>query len=166
MVGAGRFRQDLHDRLAVAVITVPPLRERPDDIEPLARHLLARFAAQFHRPGVRLAAATVALLRRAAWQGNVRELETVIARAVAAAAPDELLGPDRFGDVVPAPRVATTAAPWQDAVAAFRRAYFERLLRECGGNRTEAARRAGISRQTLLYHLRELGIGRRKPVDS
>jgi DNA-binding NtrC family response regulator len=162
MVADGRFRQDLHDRLAVAVITVPPLRERPDDIEPLARHFLARFAAQFRRPGVRLAAAAVAMLRRAAWPGNVRELETVVARAVAAAAPDELLGPDRFPDVVPAPQATTTAAPWQDAVAAFRRAYFERLLRESGGNRTEAARRAGISRQTLLYHLRELGIGRKK----
>jgi DNA-binding NtrC family response regulator len=166
MVADGRFRQDLHDRLAVAVITVPPLRERPDDIEPLARHFVARFAAQFHRPGVRLAAATSALLRRAPWPGNVRELETVIARAVAAAAPDELLGPDRFPDVVPAPGAATTAATWPDALVAFRRLYFEQVLRECGGNRTEAARRAGISRQTLLYHLRELGIGRRKPVDS
>ena len=162
MVAEGRFRQDLHDRLAVAVITVPPLRERPDDVEPLARHFVARFAEQFRRPGVRLAAATAALLRRAPWPGNVRELETVIARAVAAAAPEELLGPDRFPDVAPAPHAAAVVASWPDAVAAFRRAYFEQLLHECGGNRTEAARRAGISRQTLLYHLRELGIGRRR----
>jgi DNA-binding NtrC family response regulator len=162
MVAEGRFRQDLHDRLAVAVITVPPLRERPDDIEPLARHFVARCAAQFQRPGVRLAAATAALLRRAPWPGNVRELETVIARAVAAAAPEELLGPDRFPDVVPESHAPRAVAPWPDAVAALRRAYFERLLAECGGNRTEAARRAGISRQTLLYHLRELGIGRRR----
>jgi DNA-binding NtrC family response regulator len=162
MVAEGRFRQDLHDRLAVAVITVPPLRERPDDIEPLARHFVARCAAQFQRPGVRLAAATAALLRRAPWPGNVRELETVIARAVAAAAPEELLGPDRFPDVVPESHAPRAVAPWPDAMAAFRRAYFERLLAECGGNRTEAARRAGISRQTLLYHLRELGIGRRR----
>jgi DNA-binding NtrC family response regulator len=90
----------------------------------------------------------------------------VVARAVAAAAPDELLGPDRVPDVAAAPPAATAAAPWPDAVVAFRRSYFERLLQACGGNRTEAARRAGISRQTLLYHLRELGIGRRKPVDS
>ena len=162
MVGQGRFRQDLHDRLAVAVITVPPLRERPDDVEPLARHFAARFAEQFRRPGVRLAAATTALLRRAPWPGNVRELETVIARAVAAAAADELLGPDRFPEVVAAPGAPTAAVPWPDALAAFRRGYFEQLLAECGDNRTAAARRAGISRQTLLYHLRELGIGRKK----
>ena len=78
---------------------------------------------------------------------------------MAAARPGEVLGPDRF------PEVATTTAAavpdlagWNEAVEAFRRAYFMRLLEACRGNRSAAARRAGISRQTLLYHLRELGI--------
>jgi len=154
----GRFRQDLYYRLAVAVIQVPPLREHPEDIDVLARHLAARFAGSLGRPGVCLAPAAVELLRRGSWPGNVRELETVILRAVAAARPGEVLGPDRFPGVVPAVPTDRHLPSWPEAVAGFRRSYFTAILRESGGNRTRAARRAGISRQTLLYHLRELGI--------
>lgn len=158
-VAAGQLRQDLYYRLAVAVIRVPPLRERPDDVEELARFVVHRCAAGFGRPGVRLAPSALEALRRGTWPGNVRELESAIARAVAAARPGEVLGADRF------PEVATLEAPaipelpaWNEAVEAFRRSYFTRLLEASRGNRSAAARRAGISRQTLLYHLRELGI--------
>jgi DNA-binding NtrC family response regulator len=157
-MASGAFRQDLYYRLAVAVIEVPPLREHPEDVDVLARTFAARLATSLKRPGVCVAPATVELLRRGSWPGNVRELETVMIRAVAAARPGEVLGPDRFPGVVPVPASERPFRAWGDALAEFRRAYFTRLLRESGGNRTRAARRAGISRQTLLYHLRELGI--------
>jgi DNA-binding NtrC family response regulator len=152
------FRQDLYYRLAVAVINVPPLREHPEDVDVLARHFTARLASSLNRPGVCLAPTAVELLRRGSWPGNVRELETVMIRAVAGARPGEVLGPDRFPGVVPAPATERPLGVWGDALAEFRRSYFTAMLRECGGNRTRAARKAGISRQTLLYHLRELGI--------
>ncbi len=167
-VAEGRFRQDLYYRLAVAVITVPPLRDRPDDIDALAVSFVARYAAAFDRPGLRLGAAGLTTLRRARWPGNVRELESVVARAVAAARPGETLGLDRFPglDTAPAPSAEGASSAgveaWSVAVETFRRAYFERLLAACGGNRSEAARRAGLSRQALLYHLRGLGIKPRK----
>jgi DNA-binding NtrC family response regulator/tetratricopeptide (TPR) repeat protein len=155
-IAAGSFRQDLYYRLAYAVIAVPPLRERPEDIEALAVHFTAELARTFQRPGVRLSAAALARLRQGQWPGNVRELESCLARAVAAARPGEVLGPDRFADVVG--RQRSELPPWAEALAAFRRSYFADLLAETGGNRSAAARRAGISRQTLLYHLRELGL--------
>jgi DNA-binding NtrC family response regulator len=105
-----------------------------------------------------LAPAAVELLRHGSWPGNVRELETVIIRAVAAARPGEILGPDRFHGVVPAAPTDRRLPAWPEATEQFRRSYFTAILRESGDNRTRAARRAGISRQTLLYHLRELGI--------
>ena len=157
-VAAGSFRQDLYYRLAVAVIEVPPLRERPGDIEELARHFTARLGESLNRPGVRLAPATVVELRRGSWPGNVRELDSAIARAVASARPGEILGPDRFPGLVPSQVMPQEQLPWSTALVAFRRAYFTELLNACGGNRSRAARQAGISRQTLLYHLRELGL--------
>jgi two-component system response regulator AtoC len=161
-VKAGRFREDLYYRLAVTVISVPPLRERPDDVEELAHRITASRATRFGRPGVRLSPGAVELLRRARWPGNVRELESMIERAVAAARPGQVLGPESFADVAPA---ATTQAepgqPWHLALEGFRRVYFARLLEECRGNRSEAARRAGMSRQALLYQLKELGLTRK-----
>jgi DNA-binding NtrC family response regulator len=163
-VAAGAFRSDLYYRLAVAVVAMPALRERPEDVEILAREFTERIAQTLNRPGVRLAPAAVDLLRRGAWPGNVRELETVLIRAIAAAKPGEVLGPDRFSGVVPSPAAATRRPVWPEALADFRRTYFAGVLRESGGNRTRAAQRAGVSRQTLLYHLRELGI--RGPGDA
>jgi DNA-binding NtrC family response regulator len=159
----GTFRPDLYYRLAVAVIEVPPLRERPEDVEILARHFVARLASSLKRPEVCLAPAGVELLRCGTWPGNVRELETVLIRAVATARPGEVLGPDRFPGVIASAPADRRLRAWPDALAEFRRSYFTAVLRESGGNRTRAARRAGISRQTLLYHLRELGIRGRNP---
>lgn len=158
-VEAGAFRPDLFYRLSVGVIRMPPLRERPDDVDELARFFTHRYAAAFGRHGVRLAPAAIAVLRAGAWAGNVRELESTIARAVAAARPGEVLGPDRFPELVHSPAAsAPSLQPYEEALGWFRRDYFLRLLEACGGNRSEAARRAGISRQTLLYHLRQLAI--------
>lgn len=155
-VGRGEFRSDLYYRLAAAVIHVPPLRERPEDIEELAVLFCQRAARECERPGVRLAPAALEALRQAPWPGNARELEWVVRRAVVAARPGEVLGPERFGVVPPAP-----APPLESFAAArdrFLTEYFTALLAASGGNRSEAARRAGLTRQGLLYHLRSLGL--------
>ena len=157
LLAEGRFRQDLYDRLAVAIITIPPLRERGTDIDELATLFTASLARSFSRPGVRLAPAALDVLRSAAWPGNVRELQSVMARAVAAASPGEVMGPECFPGVVTAVAPASSLRPWQEAQESFRRSYFAALLEAADGNRSEAARRAGLSRQTLHYHLRALG---------
>ena len=155
---AGAFRWDLYYRLAVAVIEIPPLRARPEDVDPLAKHFASRFAAMLNRPGARLAPAALDLLRGASWPGNVRELESAVARAVAAARPGEVIGPDRFPDLAPGPGGDGPLSTWAAELEECRRRYFAAVLRESGGNRSRAARRAGISRQTLLHHVKELGI--------
>jgi len=154
---AGGFRPDLFYRISVGVIEIPPLRERREDVDELARHFLSHYASAFGRPGVRLAPAALAALRAGAWPGNVRELDAAIARAVAAARPGEVIGAERFVDVAPALGGEARLLVWTAAVEAFRRRYFADMLRATGGNRSEAARRAGLSRQALLYHLRHLG---------
>ncbi|MFH1177599.1 MAG: sigma 54-interacting transcriptional regulator, partial [Acidobacteriota bacterium] len=159
-VAAGTFRQDLFYRLAVAVIEVAPLRERPEDVDILAHHFVNHFAAAFCRPGVRLAPAAGELLAQGHWPGNVRELESAVARAVASARAGELLGPDRFPGIAAAAGAPVALAPWAQAFEGFRRSYFAALLRESGGNRTQAARRAGLTRQALFYQLRQLGLGK------
>ena len=156
-VAGGMFRQDLYYRLSVAVVAIPPLRERPEDIDELARHIVAQYAEAFNRPGVRLAPSALAALRTGRWPGNVRELDSAIARAVATARPGETVAADRFADLEPVAEVPAAVLPWTAAVEAFRRGYFAKALRATGGNRSEAARRAGLSRQALLYHLRHLG---------
>ena len=154
---AGAFRPDLFYRLSVGVIQVPALRERREDIDGLARHFVAQHAAAFGRPGVRLAPAALEALRAGRWPGNVRELDSAIARAVAVAEPGEVIGASRFADVEPTAQPEPALLGWTAAVESFRRRYFADMLRATGGNRSEAARRAGLSRQALLYHLRNLG---------
>jgi len=157
-VAEGGFRRDLRDRLDVAVIEVPPLRARLEDVADLAPLFLRRCAVEYERPGVSLAAEAIPALQRHHWPGNVRELEQAIRRAVAAAAPGEVLGPDRFATRGGRPGHDGGPGTWAAAQERLRREYFARLLAACGGNRSEAARRAGLSRQSLLYHLRALGI--------
>jgi DNA-binding NtrC family response regulator len=156
-VAAGVFRQDLYYRLSVAIVAIPPLRERPEDIEELAHHFVAQYGEAFNRPGVRLARSALTALREARWPGNVRELDSALARAVATARPGEAIAAEHLSGLEPAAEAPSAILPWTAAVEAFRRGYFAAMLRATGGNRSEAARRAGLSRQALLYHLRHLG---------
>ncbi len=161
---SGRFRRDLHYRLAGAEIAIPPLRERPEDILPLARHFVrqaaSRKGAMFQ--GVDLDAARI--LVGHPWPGNARELRHVIFRAVALAD-----GPILHRDLLPASLAKDSdqdlgdvflgfREDWRTASARFAGAYFKRLIEECGGNMTEAARRSGLGRSTLYEKLKELGL--------
>jgi DNA-binding NtrC family response regulator len=156
-VRAGRFREDVFYRLDVVTLRIPPLRERPEDVPVLARHFLDRFARRF---GVATLHAPQALLDRLAghaWPGNVRELENAIEALVALSPPDGL-------DLALLPGAAgadRTVEPLtlKERVQAYERGLVVEALRGAGGNRSEAARRLGVSRVTLHDKLRRYGLG-------
>ena len=158
-VKAGRFREDLFYRLNVVRLHVPPLRERPDDVVLLARHFLDRFAARFGIDGLRVPEALLDRLRAHPWPGNVRELENALESLVALSPPEGL-------DLSLLPFGRSEAAPAGDGplslkqrVEAYERGLVYEALREALGNRSEAARRLGISRVTLHDKLKKYGLG-------
>ncbi len=171
-VRAGRFREDLYYRLAVVELEVPPLRERREDIPALAHEFALRYADRFGAEGVRLAPALVDRLAAADWPGNVRQLENVVARMVALSGGGEI-GPESFGATAsaepappaPAPRVDGAAADGPDGphtlreqLDALERSVIARTMTAVRGNQSEAARRLGISRNTLTERLRRYEI--------
>lgn len=161
-VEQGSFRRDLYDRLAVATLRVPPLRERVEDIPLLVGELVTQFAAQF---GFGTVVVEPELLRRLSqypWPGNVRELESVVVQALVRCPRGEPMGSRHLpADLVLGAGATPEASvpPLELAEREFFRDYFRRLLRQAGGNRTRAAKIAGLSRQALLYRLRQLGLG-------
>jgi two-component system response regulator AtoC len=167
-VRAGRFREDLFYRLAVVELVVPPLRERREDIPALAREFALRCAERFGVDEVRLAPALVERLAAADWPGNVRQLENVVARMVAMGRGVEL-GPEALDGAVPAapaPRPAREPAAGgadgapslREQLDALERSVIARTMTEVRGNQSEAARRLGISRNTLTERLRRYDI--------
>ena len=148
-VNRGEFRQDLYYRLNVVPLSLPPLRERRDDIVPLARAFLARFAREYGVPQPRLTPASERALAAHPWSGNVRELRNVIERAVLLHR-GETLDPS---DVTPPAPVTTSPEapiPFPATIAEITRAAAVAMLDRCIGNKSEAARRLGISRPRLL----------------
>ncbi len=165
----GRFRQDLYYRLAVVELVVPPLRDHREDIPALAHEFALRYAERFGAEGVRLAPALVERLAAADWPGNVRQLENAVARMVALSGGGEL-GPEAFpgngsGDAPPEPggepRVATPVEgshTLREQLDVLERSVIARTMTAVGGNQSEAARRLGISRNTLTERLRRYEI--------
>jgi transcriptional regulator with GAF, ATPase, and Fis domain len=169
-VAAGRFRQDLYYRLAGATLILPPLRDRPAEIEALARAFLGEAAAAMAAPPALSPEALRALVDRS-WPGNVRELRNVVERAVllAGAGPitTEHLPMDRLragaspaaAPPAPAPVPAPSAAPAPASGDPDRRRILDALA-ACAGNQTRAARMLGMSRGTLIARLSAYGIAR------
>ena len=155
-VNAGRFRADLYYRLAVAKILIPPLRERPEDIEPLVKHFVQRLTGIAELGPL---ASALDQLRAHPWSGNVRELRNVVEAALVMGELD-LGGADR-----PTPALAASSgavAPYRDARAAalnrFEADYLRTLIDRAGGNASEAARLARMDRPYLLTLLRKHGL--------
>lgn len=157
-VAQGRFRADLYYRLRVIELTLPPLRARgAEDVDRLADHLLHAAARRHGRPELRLAPDARAAIQAASWPGNVRELEHALEAAAVLCDGPLVHASDLPGDRAPRPtpgdaaaapdNVRTLAEVERDAIAA--------ALDVCGGNRSEAARRLGIGRNTLLRKLAE-----------
>ena len=157
-VRAGRFREDLFYRINVVVIELPPLRDRREDIAPLARHFVARLAQRFGRP-LSLSEDALAWLEQQEWPGNVRELENAIERA-AVLSRKEVLEAGEFRSE--APRAAEPAPPegesLSEVVAAAERQAIASALRAANGNRREAAKQLGVSLRTLFYKIDRYGI--------
>ncbi len=153
---AGRFREDLFYRLNVVAIELPPLRQRREDIAPLARHFVARLAQRFGRP-LTLSDATVTWLEQQEWRGNVRELENAIERAVVLTDRNEL----EPGDFRAVPRSTHHAPPTgtlSDVVEAAETQAISDALKAVDGNRREAAKRLGVSLRTLFYKMSRYGL--------
>jgi DNA-binding NtrC family response regulator len=184
-VAGGRFRQDLYFRLRVVPIQVPALRERPEDILPLADHLLKRLAPELGRPDLKFGAAARTAMSQYAWPGNVRELSNAVERAVIAAEGSEIAAQDLcmdeevFSPPTPLPLVAASAvAPSAPVVhvaeapalpkgtliipagernlARIEAMLVRAALDETGGQKSRAAELLGINRTTLYNKLREL----------
>jgi transcriptional regulator with GAF, ATPase, and Fis domain len=178
-IAAGTFREDLYYRLNVVEILVPPLRERREEILPLTRHFLEKFAAQAKRPAD-LAPEVLEALKRHSWPGNVRELENIIRRLVVLGhlpeAQKEILAslttrarameaPVAPGDApIPSrdPALGLREIARQAAREAERRALKE-VLDRVRWNRTEAARLLKVSYKTLLCKISECGLTDRRP---
>jgi two-component system response regulator HydG len=157
---SGTFRQDLYFRVNTIGITVPALRERPEDIPLLADHFLQRFARQYggRRPLTIDAAARDALLRHH-WRGNVRELEHAIERAVIVARGSRLRVEHLPEALHANRRSATAAVPPMLPLAELERLAILRTLEHTRGNKRAAAAILGVYRPTLYSKLRKYGIG-------
>ena len=178
MIREGRFREDLYYRLNVVPIQLPPLRERVEDIEPLARHFLGLAAAE-GLPSRTLAPSAIEALCLHPWRGNVRELRNTIFRLALMARDDTIDGlavREIIGESIAARVMASDGGfasalqmwlaekpvldgtLYHSALSAFERPLFEHVLRQTGGNQLRAARMLGINRNTLRKRLGELAI--------
>jgi len=162
MVADGKFRSDLFYRLNVFPITVPPLRERAEDIALLVRYFVSKYARRMNKRIERIPADTIAALTEYAWPGNVRELQNFIERAVILTANGQLTAP--LSELRPTiPTIASVASNGQLSLREIEKCRILDVLREANwvvGGPTGAAARLGIKRTTLLYRMDKLGISR------
>ncbi|MGH7814856.1 MAG: sigma-54-dependent transcriptional regulator [Candidatus Binataceae bacterium] len=183
MIAQGRFREDLYYRLKVVEVRIPPLRERREDIPPMAQRFTEEACKRFGTPAKQLSADAMRACVEAPWKGNARSLKAAIEQAVILSAGNEISRADLFADSEPqrepAAKPPTSAAnhvpdpldgaDGADAHLTFREAkekfvgdwerdYFLRALRATGGNISRAADRTGMYRQSFQQKMRELGI--------
>jgi DNA-binding NtrC family response regulator len=159
-VAAGRFRSDLFYRINVVPLRVPPLRERREDILPLALFFLDHFNRKFKKAAGPLQPDAVARLEDAPWPGNVRELKHTIERAVVINGGGPVSAVDLGIETAAPEPVArpTQSLPYREAHLRFERTYFANLLRLADGNISEASRMSGIARQNIYGHLERAGV--------
>jgi DNA-binding NtrC family response regulator len=160
------FRADLFYRLNAFTVRLPPLRERPSDILPLAEYFLARYAQRNQLASTGLSADTVVALQNYSFPGNVRELEHLIeraavkagGRAITAELIREELARERSTAQGLFDAQAAERLPFHDAVASWERHLVEQAITASHGNKSDAARRLGIHRRLLYQKLADLGI--------
>jgi DNA-binding NtrC family response regulator len=149
------FREDLYYRLQVFEIRLPPLRDRPEDVLPLCEAFLWDIGRSFGRPPVGMTREASEALVSYDWPGNVRELRNVLERAVIVSE-GGLIAPEHLSLSVEALAVAATAST---NVKAIERQLIEQVLQECQGNKSQAARRLGLTRKQLYVRLRQYESG-------
>ncbi len=163
-VERGTFRSDLYYRLHVLSFRLPPLRERPQDIPPLVRGMVARYGTKFGKRIVTVHADAMRALELFPWPGNIRQLENVLQQAVLSCAGDELRLPhlpQLVHNLQPECAASSTAAPLGSLVhnrETTERAAILRALEKAGFSRTRAAAALGVSRVTLYKKMRKYGL--------
>ncbi|MGB7218994.1 MAG: sigma-54 dependent transcriptional regulator, partial [Vicinamibacterales bacterium] len=174
-VAARQYREDLFFRLSVFPITIPPLRDRPNDITVLARHFIDKFCRDLNKKPLMLAPSAEQEMRTYAWPGNVRELQNCIERAVILTVGDTIHARHlslsfraapaaAAGDETPSPWTAidlsgTLAEATHRVVAEVERRKVEQALQEAGGDRGRAAELLQVSHKTLVAKLKEYALG-------
>jgi DNA-binding NtrC family response regulator len=156
----GTFREDLYYRLNVVAIDIPPLREHKEDIPDLARFFLEKFARESGEPAKQITPAAIEALVGFHWPGNVRELENILQRAVALSSGSVIDAADVHFDL-PVSRPSAGSAPvlpegmtleqWEEEI-------IREALRRANGNKSQAARSLGLSRNALRYRLSKMGV--------
>jgi DNA-binding NtrC family response regulator len=154
-IKTGAFREDLYYRLNVINIAIPPLRERREDIDELARHFLAKYAKKLAKPLTDFTAEALELLSGYRWPGNVRELENVIERAVIVCE----AGAIGAEDLSISSYDAVADMSVNPSLEEMEKNYILRVLKEAGGNQSKTSQRLGIDRKTLYLKLKKYGIG-------
>ena len=167
-VRLGDFREDLFQRLSVAVIRIPPLREREGDAVVLARSLLADACRRYGQSPRTLSPAAVEAIARYPWPGNVREVANTMERVVLFSDADPVSAEDLALPTTAAPQGAVRVSPSGEVLIDFpdgglsleavERALLVRALEKAGGNQSAAARLLGISRDTLRYRMEKYGL--------
>ncbi len=166
-VKAGRFREDLFYRLNVVPVRVPPLRERPEDVEPLVHTFVRQYSERYGMGTVEVEPALVEALKSHAWPGNVRELENTVARLLALA-PDERLTLALWRSIATGPAQSSSLAsaagdpgpghPLRARVEAFERTLIGEAFEAANRNQSETARRLGVSRPALIEKLHKYSL--------
>ena len=158
LVAEGKFRDDLYYRLKVFPILLPPLRERPEDILPLAEHFIRRSRAKLGVAAARFSPQAAEALKRYAWPGNVRELQHAVERAIIMASGPtvsvEDLPPEIHGGAPMLPAPSAGGQTLED----LEKHHILQAYEVCGRNQAETAKRLGIGRNTLWRKLKALGV--------
>jgi DNA-binding NtrC family response regulator len=173
MVADGQFREDLFYRLNVVPLHVPPLRERREEVPPLAEHFLSRAVRDFGKPGLHLAEETMEYLVLYRWPGNVRQLANEMRRLAAMAEPGAVLMPEHLDPAITAGRktvpvdraslaptelVVRLDQPHAALIEHAERTQIKYALAQCGGRVEDAARLLGLSRKGLYLKRQRLGL--------
>lgn len=154
----GKFREDLYYRLNVITITIPPLRDRKDDILPLARHFMNKYSKENNKTINEISPEARSILESYQWPGNVRELENTISKAVIFESGSRLT-PDTFPERMSLPS-NTSSMSGEDLLTLedVSRAYIIKVLETTGGNKVKASEILGINRTSLWRMIQRLGI--------
>ncbi len=157
----GTFREDLYYRLNVVPINIPSLRERKEDIPSLAQHFIGRLAAELGSPCESISEGAIEKLMEYQWPGNVRELENVIERSLVMCNGKTLESGDVKLDLAPAKRTAAVAdafLPEGMSLDNYEQTIIREALKRANGNKSQAARLLGLTRNALRYRLSQMGL--------
>jgi Nif-specific regulatory protein len=160
-VRARKFREDLYFRLNVVTLDLPPLRDRPEDVLPLAEHFLNGFATHARRPKLELSPEARKRMQAHTWPGNVRELRNLMER-VAFLAPNDVIAADDLAFIL-SPDQNRSSEPslelgLSEGTNQFQQEFIRRAIRRVRNNMSEAARLLGLHRSNLYRKMRQLGM--------